>query len=110
MAGAAAAGAENESWRALGEKLGEAYQVADDIRDATGDATELGKPVGQDEALGRPNAVLMLGEPGALERLTQLVGAAVAAIPPCRGAAELRALIMLEAKRLVPARLQSQAA
>ena len=32
-AGAAAAGAEAEAWRLLGDRLGEAYQVADDIRD-----------------------------------------------------------------------------
>jgi len=110
MAGAVSAGAEGEPWRALGEKLGEAYQVADDIRDATGDAQQLGKPVGQDAALGRPNAVLELGEAGAGERLAQLVGAAVAAIPACPGAGELQALIKLEAKRLMPARLKRQAA
>ena len=33
VAGAAAAGAAAEPWRMLGEKLGEAYQVADDLRD-----------------------------------------------------------------------------
>jgi geranylgeranyl diphosphate synthase type II len=33
-AGALAAGADPAPWRALGEWLGEAYQVADDIRDA----------------------------------------------------------------------------
>ncbi len=54
LAGAAAAGAESECWRTLGERLGEAYQVADDIRDAASSPAELGKPVGQDAALGRP--------------------------------------------------------
>ena len=34
VAGAASAGADAEPWRMVGEKLGEAYQVADDIRDA----------------------------------------------------------------------------
>ena len=33
VAGAAAAGADPEPWRALGRRLGEAYQVADDLRD-----------------------------------------------------------------------------
>ena len=32
-AGAAAAGVDAEPWRMLGDKLGEAYQVADDLRD-----------------------------------------------------------------------------
>ena len=38
LAGAAAAGADPEPWRMLGEKLGEAYQVADDLRDVLCDA------------------------------------------------------------------------
>ena len=91
-----------EPWRMLGEKLGEAYQVADDIRDAAADPDEIGKPTGRDAILGRPNAVLELGLGGAVDRLERLVGEAIAAIPPCRGAAELRALILLEAKRLLP--------
>ena len=41
-------GVEAEPWRALGLRLGEAYQVADDLRDAVCSADELGKPVGQD--------------------------------------------------------------
>ena len=45
-----------EPWRTLGEKLGEAYQVADDLRDVLCDADELGKPIGQDAARDRPNA------------------------------------------------------
>ena len=61
LAGAAAAGADPAPWRELGERLGEAYQVADDIRDAAGDPDELGKPVGRDLELGRQSAVLTLG-------------------------------------------------
>uniref|UniRef100_UPI001953F4CF polyprenyl synthetase family protein n=3 Tax=Bacteria TaxID=2 RepID=UPI001953F4CF len=52
MAGAQAAGADGAPWRALGERLGQAYQVADDIRDVMLDASVLGKPGGQDLALG----------------------------------------------------------
>ena len=54
--GAAAAGAEPGPWRTLGERLGEAYQVADDIRDVAADPEDLGKPIGRDVALGRPSA------------------------------------------------------
>ena len=36
-AGAQAAGAEPAAWRAFGECLGEAYQVADDVRDVAAD-------------------------------------------------------------------------
>jgi geranylgeranyl diphosphate synthase type II len=102
-AGAAAAGApEPGPWRALGERLGEAYQVADDIRDAVAEPEEMGKPAGRDAALGRPSVALALGVPAAVRRLEDLADAAAEAIPPCRGAAELRALIRGEARRLMP--------
>ena len=52
LTGAAAAGSEPMAWRLLGEYLGEAYQVADDIRDVISDPALLGKPVGQDLLLG----------------------------------------------------------
>jgi geranylgeranyl diphosphate synthase type II len=110
MAGAGAAGAEHAPWRGLGQLLGEAYQVADDLRDAVSDAEEIGKPVGQDAAHGRPNAVATFGLDGAVDRLEGLAAQAVAAIPPCPRAADLRALIMLEARRLLPRQLATRAA
>jgi geranylgeranyl diphosphate synthase type II len=110
MAGAAAAGHYEESWRALGERLGAAYQIADDIRDAAADEDEMGKPAGQDAALGRPSAVAEFGLSGAMGRLDTLVKGAIAAIPPCPGEADLKALILSEAKRLVPKRLAAQLA
>lgn len=110
VAGAAAAGAPAERWRALGEWLGEAYQVADDIRDATADPEALGKPVGRDLALGRPSAALRFGVAGAMRRLQSLADEAVRAIPPCPGAAELEALILFEAQRLLPKELSLRAA
>ena len=102
IAGAAAAGAEAEPWRMLGETLGEAYQAADDIGDACANAAEAGKPIGRDAVLGRPNAVLELGVKGAVERLEGLVSQAIASIPPCKGAADLKALVQHEARRLLP--------
>ena len=110
MAGAAAAGANDEPWRILGETIGEAYQSADDIRDAAGDAKEIGKPTGQDTVLGRPNVVTELGLAGALRRVDQLVAEAVAAIPLCPGAADLKSLIVSESKRLLPPKLAQIAA
>jgi geranylgeranyl diphosphate synthase type II len=109
-AGAAAAGAEMGPWRAVGERLGEAYQVADDLRDAAADYDEIGKPVGQDVAHSRPNAVSRYGIEGALGRLKALVGEAIDTIPACPGAGELRALMQSEVVRLVPRRLASVAA
>jgi geranylgeranyl diphosphate synthase type II len=110
-AGAAAAGmAEPGPWRAVGMRLGEAYQVADDLRDACADAEEMGKPAGRDAALGRPSIVLSHGISAALARLEELAAAAASAIPPCPGAAELRALIRGEARRLMPRSLAASAA
>lgn len=109
-AGAASAGFDADPWRLLGERLGEAYQVADDIRDAAGNADELGKPVGRDIALGRPSATREFGIAGAVHRLELLVREGMESIPECPGAAELRALIMLEASRLLPKDLARHAA
>lgn len=102
MAGAEAAGAAAEPWRGLGEWLGEAYQVADDIRDVAADPQWLGKPTGRDVALGRPSAARAKGLTGALRHFDRLVACAVEAVPVCRGAAQLRGLVRMEAERLVP--------
>ncbi len=110
VAGAAAAGAEHEPWRALGMKLGEAFQVADDILDAAGDAARIGKPVGQDAALDRPSAVRRHGLDGAIDLLESLAAEAVAAVPACPGAGPLRSHILSETRRLLPAELARHAA
>ncbi len=110
MAGAASAGAPAEPWRLFGERLGEAYQVADDIGDAVSTAGELGKPAGRDGVLGRPNAALQLGVPGALHRLEALVDEAIAVMPPCRNAALLRGLMLIEVQRLLPKKAVLRAA
>jgi geranylgeranyl diphosphate synthase type II len=109
-AGAAAAGAEGAAWRPLGEYLGEAYQIADDIKDAVCTEDEIGKPVGQDAALGRPSAVLTMGLHGAIDHLQALTAKAAASIPDCPGAQDLKALIRLESQRLMPKEAPAQAA
>ncbi len=110
MAGAAAAGADPAPWRRLGEKLGEAFQVADDLHDAAGNPDTLGKPIGRDVALDRPSAVRSLGFDGAIARLNLLVDEAAASVPPCPGAEGLRELIVLETQRFLPKELWRRAA
>lgn len=110
VAGAAAAGAKHELWRPLGETIGEAFQVADDISDHVGSEAAIGKPIGRDKALGRPSAVLELGLDAAVSRLKSLVARAAALVPPCRGEAQLRALILQETQRFMPAGLVAHAA
>jgi geranylgeranyl diphosphate synthase type II len=58
------------------DSLGEAYQVADDVRDVIGDMQSLGKPIGKDE-LDRPSATRELGLSGAVEIFDHLVEKAV---------------------------------
>lgn len=106
MAGAQAAGADPAPWRALGDQLGQAYQVADDIRDVVFSSELLGKPVGQDLALDRPSSAREMGLEGAFAEFERLVEATLAAIPGCRGAAQFRSLIKMEADRLVPVSLR----
>jgi geranylgeranyl diphosphate synthase, type II len=101
-AGALASGADPAPWLPLGQWLGEAYQVADDIRDVVADPVLLGKPVGRDLALGRPSAARELGLEGALAHFREVVDKARDAIPPCAGSALLRQLVQAEAERLLP--------
>ena len=58
--GAVAAGADPFTVEAFGdyaERVGVAFQIRDDVLDATADADELGKPTGQDEQMDRPSVV-----------------------------------------------------
>jgi geranylgeranyl diphosphate synthase type II len=109
-AGALAAGSDPGPWRELGEKLGAAYQVADDLADALSTEQDCGKPTGQDAALHRPTLVGTLGLKGAYARLEGLIGEAVSAIPDCKGAQGLRDLVQMQASRLAPKQLALTAA
>ncbi|NUQ76482.1 MAG: polyprenyl synthetase family protein [Polyangiaceae bacterium] len=82
-AGALAAGENGSAWRLFGARVGEAYQIADDIQDVVGTSASLGKPVGRDSMLGRPNAATRLGIEGSSRLLEQLVRDAIEAMPPC---------------------------
>ena len=101
--GAVCAGEDPSIWAPVGDRLGEAYQIADDIRDCLLDAAALGKPAGQDARQARPNAVDSLGEAGAREELRGLIRDAADAVPNCDGADMLRALIRSQAQRLMAA-------
>jgi geranylgeranyl diphosphate synthase type II len=115
-AGAVCAGGDPCAWRRVGALLGEAYQVADDLRDvgvaaeASAQGAVLGKPGGQDYALGRPNAALSLGVDHAIDNLRHLAAQAVRAVPDCPGEASIKAHILSEAQRLVPRDVAARAA
>ena len=100
--GAIAGGQDPAHWVELGARIGEAFQVADDLRDALMDADSLGKPAGQDDLHGRPNAVASFGVEGATQRLRDILGGAIASIPSCPGEAALAQMVQKTADKIIP--------
>jgi geranylgeranyl diphosphate synthase, type II len=110
MVGAAASGREPGAWEQAGLLIGEAFQVADDLRDVAGVSTELGKPTGQDAAHGLPNMVSTLGYSGAMQYFDNLLMQVVDSIPECPGAAMLGQQITAVSRALVPKQFERGAA
>jgi farnesyl diphosphate synthase len=99
-AGAIVAGASKEDrarLRAFGEKIGLAFQLADDLLDLTADAETMGKATGKDAARGKGTLVALNGQTWAEDRLEQLVVEAEALLAPY-GA---RSAILVEAARFI---------
>ena len=63
--------------RAYGEDIGLAFQIADDVLDATGTSEELGKPAGRDAELAKSTYVALLGIEGARGEAERLARSAV---------------------------------
>lgn len=75
-AGAIIAGSdaeERQRLRSFGEKIGLAFQLADDLLDLTSDAATMGKATGKDATRGKGTLIAMHGEAWAATRLQQLV-------------------------------------
>ena len=106
VAGAIVGGADSRDWRLTGGLLGEAYQVADDLADASGESDRLGKPTQQDGKKSRPSIVHDLGMVGAVARLNSLLDQAVTSIPPCPGRSDVQNFLSLAAARLCPPELR----
>jgi geranylgeranyl pyrophosphate synthase len=73
--GGIAAGADARQSRALeryGETVGLAFQIADDVLDATSTTAELGKTAGRDAVLGKSTYPALLGVEGAVARAARL--------------------------------------
>jgi geranylgeranyl diphosphate synthase type II len=100
--GAIASGASPDAWRATGGLLGEAYQIADDLADALGEAPRLGKPIHQDGQKRRPSVVTTLGVDGARRKLEEVLAGANHSIPACPGRSDVVGFLSLTAKRLCP--------
>jgi geranylgeranyl diphosphate synthase, type II len=109
-AGAAASGYDHKEWQSLGMLIGEAFQVADDLRDVAGISGEIGKPTGQDAANGLPNMVSTLGYDGATQHLESLLERVVSSIPECPGKSALGQQIVAVSRAMVPKQLARGAA
>ncbi len=75
-----AGGQDRAALMAFASALGEAFQLADDLLDAEGDAAALGKAVAKDEARGKATLVASLGVEAARKRLAALVQQAETAL------------------------------
>ncbi|WP_104665425.1 polyprenyl synthetase family protein [Ensifer adhaerens] len=99
-AGAIVAGASKDDraqLRAFGEKIGLAFQLADDLLDLTADAETMGKATGKDAARGKGTLVALRGQAWAEERLEQLVAEAEALLAPYGE----RSAILVETARFI---------
>ena len=80
MAGARMAGADLTPLQTYGDKLGLAFQIADDVLDVTGDAAAVGKATGKDAAAGKATFVSLLGLDEAKRRAATLIADACDAL------------------------------
>lgn len=86
--------------RRYGELLGRAFQIADDLLDATSDAATLGKAAGKDAARGKATLVGIRGQVWAKSELERLVDEASSLLSVYGE----RAATLIEAARFVAAR------
>jgi geranylgeranyl diphosphate synthase type II len=72
--------------RAYGEEIGIAFQIADDVLDATGTSESLGKVAGRDAALDKSTYVSVLGVGAARAEAVRHADAAIASLADVSGA------------------------
>ncbi|MBW9114249.1 polyprenyl synthetase family protein [Rhizobium cauense] len=102
-AGAIVAGASLEDrarLRQFGERIGLAFQLADDVLDLTSDAATMGKATGKDAGRGKGTLVAMHGMAWAEAKLAEQVREAEALLAPY---AE-RSIVLAEAARFIAGR------
>ena len=103
--GAVSAGENPENWLGLGTGIGEAFQIADDLRDSEGTEKSIGKPVNQDISNNRPSAVVELGKDGARNKMRVILDEAIESIPACVGRDKLIEVVKKQSDMLISARV-----
>jgi farnesyl diphosphate synthase len=86
--------------RAYGDALGAAFQLADDLLDAEGDAAVVGKATGKDQEAGKGTLVSLLGIRKAKSKLEDLKTEALSALAPFKP----RDAVLAQAAEFVVAR------
>jgi geranylgeranyl pyrophosphate synthase len=89
-------------YRAYGEDVGEAFQIADDVLDLTATSDQLGKTPGKDAKLGKPTFPIVFGVEPARREAERLAERAVAHLD---GAAISSPLLAALARFVVARRL-----
>ena len=79
---AGATTAERQTLTLFGEKIGLAFQLADDLLDLTADAATLGKAAGKDAARGKGTLPALHGEAWTRQKLAELVAEAEEMLAP----------------------------
>ena len=85
MLGAGAGHLSREDLAALdgfGQEIGLAFQIQDDVLDATGETAQLGKPSGSDERRGKSTYASLLGVPAARQAAEQSFESALRRLAP----------------------------
>ena len=95
-----ASAADREALAVYGRALGQAFQIADDLLDAEGEAATVGKATGKDAAKGKSTLVSLLGASTARERLKSLVARAEEELLPFGE----RAKVLIDTARFVAER------
>ena len=100
QAGPILAGCDPEPLSKYADAVGSAYQIADDLLDAVGDPSEVGKPLRKDAKANKATFVSALGARKASQRADELVRTAISALDPFGDKAE----VLREAARYAVAR------
>src|SRR5690606_22632427 len=89
-----------DALQTYGTQIGLAFQIADDLLDAEGDAETVGKAVSKDAAAGKATLVSLMGREAARAELERVEQAAIAALRPFGP----RAATLIEAAHFVASR------